>query len=62
MVGSLVVLSGILEQLKDIDQKFNYTRIVSGSGVFANVTGIIASKPYVDAEGNKFQQYAAYFD
>ena len=62
MNGNLLTENGIQQTLQQSQEKFEYKRIVSGSGVFAAVTGIIARQPYIDPNGVKFQQYAAYFD
>ena len=62
MVGDLTVVSGLQKPSSEVEKELNYTRIVSGAGVFANVTGIIARQPYVDADGVTFNQFAAYFD
>ena len=62
MVGNLTVVTGVQQTLQQIQQSFEYQTIVSGSGVFAGVTGFIARQPYVDANGVEFQQFAAYFN
>ena len=62
MVGNLTVVDGLQKPFEEIQQKINYMTIVSGSGVFRKVKGEIVSQPYVDAEGNQFLQFAAYFD
>jgi len=58
MVGDITVVSGLQKPLKEVQQELVFDRIISGSGVFVNVTGFIARQPY----GDGFQQFAAYFD
>lgn len=59
MVGGLTIVSGLQKSLQERENELLFDRIISGSGVFFNVTGFIASQPYGD---DGYVQYAAYFD
>ena len=62
MAGDLTLVFGLRKTLKEAEKESTYIRIVSGTGVFATVTGFIAREPYVDADGVTYQKFSAYFD
>lgn len=62
MAGDLTLVFGLRKTLKEAEKESSYLRIVSGTGVFATVTGFVAREPYVGADGVTYQKFAAYFD